>query len=152
MMAASLLFTGEIAKGRRHFDQAIALYDPVAHRPLAQRFGQDARVAILTWRSLALWLLGYPESALADAEQALTVARAMGHAPSTLLALSNTPYVYNLCGNYATAMARLDELVALADEKGALFWKTRCSDRTRMVFGTHRQNLRSRRNDYFWYR
>ena len=28
-----------------------------------------------------------------------------------------------LCGNYATANAEADELVALADEKGALFWK-----------------------------
>ena len=28
-----------------------------------------------------------------------------------------------LCGNYAAANAQVDELVALADEKGALFWK-----------------------------
>ena len=28
-----------------------------------------------------------------------------------------------LCGNYAAANAAFDELVALADEKGALFWK-----------------------------
>jgi hypothetical protein len=27
------------------------------------------------------------------------------------------------CGNYAAASAFLDELVRLADEKGALFWK-----------------------------
>ena len=123
MMAVSLMFTGEIAKSRSHYDQAIALYDPVAHRPLAQRFGQDARVAMLTWRSLALWLVGYPESALADAEQALSAARAIGHAPTTLLALGGTAYVYNLCGNYATLKVLSDETVALADEKGALFWK-----------------------------
>ena len=28
-----------------------------------------------------------------------------------------------LCGNYAAANAQVDELVALADEKGAVFWK-----------------------------
>ena len=27
------------------------------------------------------------------------------------------------CGNYAAANAQFDEVVALADEKGALFWK-----------------------------
>ena len=32
LMATSLLETGDIAEGRAHFDQAIALYDPVAHR------------------------------------------------------------------------------------------------------------------------
>ena len=43
---------------------AFALYDPGEHRPLATRFGQDARVSTLSFRSLALWLLGYPEAAL----------------------------------------------------------------------------------------
>ena len=64
LMGASLLYTGDIAEGRAHFDQAIALYDPAEHRPLATRFGQDAGVATLCYRSLALWLLGYPEAAL----------------------------------------------------------------------------------------
>jgi hypothetical protein len=32
-------------KGRRHFDQAIALYDPAAHRSLAARFGADVKPA-----------------------------------------------------------------------------------------------------------
>ncbi|HLN48653.1 MAG TPA: AAA family ATPase, partial [Steroidobacteraceae bacterium] len=65
LMGTSLLLTGEIAKGRAHYDHAIALYDPGEHRPLAMPFGSDVRVAILCYRSLALWLLGYPEAALA---------------------------------------------------------------------------------------
>jgi hypothetical protein len=69
LMASSLLFTGDIAEGRAHYDQAIALYDPVEHRPLATRLGQDVRVAILSFRALSLWLLGYPEAALADLAQ-----------------------------------------------------------------------------------
>ena len=39
LMGMSLLQTGDIAEGRAHFDQAIALYDPTQHRPLATRFG-----------------------------------------------------------------------------------------------------------------
>jgi hypothetical protein len=71
LMAASLLFTGDFAKCRSHFDQAITLYDPAEHRSLAIRFGQDVRVAILSLRSLALWMLGYPGAACADAERAI---------------------------------------------------------------------------------
>ena len=37
-MGLSLLCAGDMAEGRAHYDQAIALYDPVAHRPLAARF------------------------------------------------------------------------------------------------------------------
>jgi hypothetical protein len=35
-------------------DQAIALYDPGAHRLLATRFGVDAAVSVLSWPPLAL--------------------------------------------------------------------------------------------------
>jgi predicted ATPase len=114
---------GEIAESRRHYDQALALYDPAAHRPLATRFGQDARVAILSLRSLALWLLGYPEAALSDADGALKDAREIGHAATLMFALNEASYTRIYCGKFAAANALVDELVALANEKGALFWR-----------------------------
>ncbi len=80
-------------------------------------------VSILSFRPLALWLLGYPEAALADHEQALRDAREIGHAATLMYALSNTSLTHIFCGSYATATALTNELVALADEKGALFWK-----------------------------
>ena len=80
-MGMSLLLTGEVAAGRAHFDRALALYDPTEHRPLATRFGQDVGVAILSFRSLALWLLGYLDAALADSHEALGLAREMGPWP-----------------------------------------------------------------------
>ena len=46
IMGSSLILTGDIARGRAHFDRAIALYDPAEHRPLATRFSQDAGVQI----------------------------------------------------------------------------------------------------------
>jgi 2-methylisocitrate lyase-like PEP mutase family enzyme len=53
---------------------------PDEHRHLAARFGQDVGVATLSWKSLALWLLGYPEAALAECNYALKVAREIGDA------------------------------------------------------------------------
>jgi predicted ATPase len=124
IMGLSLLCAGDMAEGRAHYDQAIALYDPAAHRPLAARFGADNGVAILSYRSLALWTLGYPESALADAEHALRDAREIGQAATILFALGcGGDWILMLCGNYATATAQADELVALAVEKGAALWK-----------------------------
>jgi hypothetical protein len=101
--ANSLLLMGEIAESRRHYDRAIALYDPAAHRPLATRFGQDARVAILSLRSLALWLLGYPEAALSDADGALKDAREIGHAATLMFALNEASYTRIYCGKFAAA-------------------------------------------------
>jgi class 3 adenylate cyclase/predicted ATPase len=123
LMGTSLLHTGDISESRPHFDHAIALYDPAEHRPLATRFGQDVRVAILSYRSWALWSLGYPEAALADRDQAISDAREIGQAATLMYALSLTSTTHAFRGNYTAANAQLDELVALADEKGAPFWK-----------------------------
>jgi tetratricopeptide (TPR) repeat protein len=118
----SLMFTGDIAQGRVHLDRAVALYDP-ASADHARRFGVDNRISALCYRTMALWMLGYPETALMDAEQALKDAREIGHAAVLMWALGHIPRIYMQCGNYAAASALVDELVALADEKGALFWK-----------------------------
>jgi predicted ATPase len=123
LMGTSLLEAGDIAQGRAHYNQAIALYDPAERRPLATRFGQDVRVAILSRRSRALWLLGYPEAALADTSHALKDAREIGQAATLMYALAQASRTHIYCGNYAAANAQLDEVVALADEKGTLFWK-----------------------------
>jgi predicted ATPase len=40
-----------------------------------------------------------------------------------MYALFRAVFAHALCGNYATAKALSDELVALSDEKGASFWK-----------------------------
>jgi predicted ATPase len=122
-----LAWTGDIAKGRAHYDQGIVHYDPTAHRPLAMRFGQDAGVSILCHRSMALWLLGYPDVALADAKQALQEARDIGQATNLLFALFFTSLTQTFCGNYATATKEHDELIALADEIDSWYWKALCT-------------------------
>ncbi len=122
LLGASLLYAGDIARGRVHLDQAIALYDPVKHRPLATRFGHDLGVVLLSL-SWASWLLGYPEAALADAARALRDASEIGHAATLMFALCITGSTRIFCGDYAAALAQSDEVVALADEKGAALWK-----------------------------
>jgi predicted ATPase len=124
LMGFSLLGAGDLVEARAHFDRALALYDPAEHRQLAMRFGYDTEVYVLTFRSRALWLLGYPETALKDAERAVKNARDMGQIPTLVIALTSEAVVQMLCGNYAAVTARAQEQVALA-EKGALFWKAR---------------------------
>ncbi len=124
MMGFSLLMTGDLAESRTHLDRAVALYDPTEHRRLATRFGVDTGTLVLCYRSWALWILGYPEVALADIDHALKNAREIGQA-ATLMGggLFHAWLSHLLCGNYPAANALVEELVALADEKGALFWK-----------------------------
>jgi predicted ATPase len=128
LMGTSLVTTGDIADGRAHYDQAIALYDPAEHRPLATRFGQDVRAAALSYRCLALWVLAYPDAALADADRALKDAREIGQAPTLMYALVITSYTLMQCGKIATATTQLDEVAALAAEKGASLWQAMATE------------------------
>jgi class 3 adenylate cyclase/predicted ATPase len=123
VMGISLLSTGNLADSRTHFDSAITLYDPAAHRSLTTRFGHDNRVAVLSYRSWAQWFLGKPETSLADANLALADAREIGEAATLLYALFHASFPNIFCGNNTTAKAMVDELVTLAEEKGSAFWK-----------------------------
>jgi predicted ATPase/class 3 adenylate cyclase len=123
LMGTTLLCAGHIGEARAHYDQAVALYVPVEHRHLATRFGQDIRVAILSYRSLALWMLGHIEAALADTNQALKDAREIGQTATLMYALGNTSYTHVLCRNYAATTAQCDELMTLAREQDAILFK-----------------------------
>jgi len=123
LKGTSLMLTGDIPEGRAHYNQASALYDPAKHRPLATRFGQDVGVSIFVYRALAHWMLGYPEAALADADHALEDARESGHAGTLMYAQLHTSFTNILCTKYAAANAQSNEVVRLADEKGAALWK-----------------------------
>ena len=108
---------GDHAEALSHLDRAWALYDPAAHRPLATRFGHDVGAATLTFRPLALWLLGYPQTALVETERAIAAARETDHMPTLLFALSCTAFTHICCRDAAAAAIHLDECIALAQEK-----------------------------------
>jgi class 3 adenylate cyclase/predicted ATPase len=122
-MASTLAFMGDLVEAKAHYNEALALYRPAEHRRLMTRFGQDLRVTCLAFRSMASWLLGYPEAALNDAECALMEARQIEHAATLMFTLNFPILVNTYCGNYHAANERLKELVMLAEEKGAPFRK-----------------------------
>ena len=103
--------------------KAIAIYEPAEHRSLASLFATDVGVSILCYRSIALWLLGYPSGSLADVKQALADARKTGQASSLMFALYHALLMNIQFGDYPLAHADADELAQLADEKGAATWR-----------------------------
>ncbi|MBT1510234.1 AAA family ATPase [Bradyrhizobium sp. SRL28] len=122
-MASTLALVGDIVEARAHYNEALALYRPAEHRRLMTRFGQDLRVTCLAFRSMASWLLGYPEAALDDADCALAEARQIDHAATLMFTLNFPILVNTYCGNYDAANEHLEELVVLAEQKGAPFRK-----------------------------
>ena len=123
LMGGTLLISGEFQAARLHLDRAITLYVPEEHRSLATRFGQDIGVATLVYRSLVLCRLGYPESALVDADEAVKAARNLGQAGTLLYAVGVGIFPEILCGRFRVAEARVEELFALSEKYGLPFWR-----------------------------
>ena len=123
IMGHTLFHTGEFVEAKAHFDKGLALYNAAEHRPLATRFWVDSRIVILSWRSLAAWVLGYPAAAISDSDQAVGDGRDIDQAGSLMYRASLASFTHTFCGNYATATALVNEVTALADEKGSLITK-----------------------------
>jgi class 3 adenylate cyclase/predicted ATPase len=121
--ANALALTGDLVAGKEHYDRALAIYDPAEHRPLTTRSGRDVGVTLLSFRAACVWQLGYPAAARNDAKRAVKNAREVGAATTLMYALYFAGDIHVYCRDYATARAQIDELMALADERGAQYWK-----------------------------
>ena len=121
--ANALALTGNFVDGKEHYDRALAIYDPAEHRPLTTRSGRDVGVSLLSSRASCLYNLGYHAASHNDAERAVKNARETGQAATLLYALQSAGFLHILWRNYTAANALADELIALADERGAPVWK-----------------------------
>jgi alpha-ketoglutarate-dependent taurine dioxygenase/class 3 adenylate cyclase/predicted ATPase len=123
LMGTTRQWTGEIAESRAHYDRAMALYDPAEHRALTTQFGQDVGVVVSSYRAWSLWLLGYPEAALADSHRAIVAAREIGQTATLMYALAHASRTYLWTGDYEAARPLVAEILGLADSTGAAAWR-----------------------------
>jgi class 3 adenylate cyclase/predicted ATPase len=116
-MASTLSSTGSLERARVHFDRAVALFPAVQPSTLVAFIGWDYRFVGLADRAVCLWLLGYPDAALKDCEQALLGARESGNFASFAHTVPAAAFVQLGCGRYDVTIALADELEGLSRER-----------------------------------
>jgi class 3 adenylate cyclase/tetratricopeptide (TPR) repeat protein len=114
---------GDFEVARNNCEAALALYDPVQHRPLAFRYGYDIQVAILSFLDQVLLEQGYPTQARARYEEALKAARDMDHPPTLALALWAACFFHWFYGDLEANSALVDELISVSKDHGLLMWE-----------------------------
>jgi len=87
LRGVSLYNIGRVAEGAAELERALALYRPDQHGTLAYVYGQDHRASGLAILSSAQWELGFPERAIANADEAIVQGRRSSHANSLAYAL-----------------------------------------------------------------
>jgi len=114
----TLSFLAELASARGHLEQAIALYDPQQYRSYAFLYGQDPGVHSLSYATLVLWLLGYPDQARKRSLEAFALAQELSHPYSLAFALIHVIYVHRFSWEVKATQERAKELFALSTEHG----------------------------------
>ena len=128
LLGLVLFQRGALEEAVRHFEQAIAAYNPQEHRQLAHVYGIDLGVITRSLGALVLWLLGYPDRALAQSQEAWTLAQEVAHPLSQVLAQVWLACLHQFRQEAQAAHDRAAGSIALAAQQGfsALFvaWAT----------------------------
>ena len=82
-----------IQAGLEHLDEAIALLRAGTHRSRPFRLGNDSGVTCFTTSAFFLWMLGYPDRAVARAEEAMALATRRQHPYTLAYALFHCGYL-----------------------------------------------------------
>jgi predicted ATPase len=121
-LGSALSNLGEFRPAREHLVQGIVLYDRERHRSQAFTYGQDLGVSCLARVATVLACLGYLDQALDRSEEALKLARDLGHPYSITYALSFAAAVRRLRGEPREALRLAEAAIRLSAEQGSPFW------------------------------
>ncbi len=105
---------GELKDARRHLREGIRIYEDQLGKSGGSAMIHDPGVSCLAFVSWTLWHLGFPDRALARAEQALVQARQLTQPYNIAIAYSTLATVHILRGESAAAERQAEEEIALA--------------------------------------
>jgi class 3 adenylate cyclase/predicted ATPase len=121
-LGVTCFWLGALLAARLHLEEGIARYTPDQHHAPAFRMGHDPGVACRSYAAWTLWLLGYPDQALARLHEALTLAHALSHPYSLACAQVWAAYVSQLRRDVPAVHEQAAAAVALATAQGFPQW------------------------------
>ena len=120
----NLATCGRFLLSRSHLEQALALYYPIAHRPLVHLAGSHPHVNSQAYLAIVLFCLGLPDQAVAVGNEAIAEARRLAQLPSLAVSLAFDCRLLSLLGDIAGLEQRVEELVAVTTEQGFPYWRS----------------------------
>jgi predicted ATPase/class 3 adenylate cyclase len=121
---AATAFTGNLEAGLASLDRAIALHDPQVHDSGRFRLGPNTGVVARTASGILLWQCGKLEQAIDRVEDALEVARQLGHPYSIAYGLHHNGLLALYRGRYEDARRWAKELAVVSEANDYPVWRT----------------------------
>jgi predicted ATPase len=116
------LYLGALPAARQHLEEAIARHTPDQQRAPVFRMGQDLGVACRLHAARTLWLLGYPDQALAHVHEALALAQELSHHYSLAWARCVASLVSQFRRDVPAVHEHAEAAVTLSTEQGFPYW------------------------------
>ena len=113
---------GALPAARQHLEDGIACYTPDQRRASVYRIGQDPINSIRIHAAQTLWLLGYPDQALARLHEAQALAHELSHPYSLAHARCQAAVVFQFRRDVPAVYEHAEAAVALATEQGFPLW------------------------------
>jgi tetratricopeptide (TPR) repeat protein len=121
-LGATWLWLGALPAARLHAEETIARYTPDQRRTPAFRMGHDPGVGCRVQAAVTLWLLGYPEQALARLHESLALAHALSHPYSLAWARCFAAFISQFRRDVSAVHEQAEAAVALSTEQGFPLW------------------------------
>jgi class 3 adenylate cyclase/predicted ATPase len=110
---------GEFRTAQRHVEQGVSLYRPEMHGQQALTYGgHDPCVCALSMAALSQFILGFPEQARQHSDEAVRLAREIGHAPTLAHGLWYRAELCQIQGAASEAAELASIVLELALERG----------------------------------
>jgi predicted ATPase len=119
---ATSMWVGELVPARENLREGVASYTPEQRSFPIYQVGQDPGVACRAYTGKTLWLLGYPDQALASMNDALSLATELAHPFSQAFALNIAAIGLQLRREGKAVYEHADAGVTLSTEQGFPHW------------------------------
>jgi class 3 adenylate cyclase/predicted ATPase len=121
-LGSTWLWLGALPAARQHLEEGSARYTLDQRRAPVFRMGQDLGVGCRTYAAWTLWLLGYPDQALARVHDALELAHTLSHPFSLAYARCLAAFISQFRRDVPAVHAQAEAAVALSTEQGFPQW------------------------------
>jgi len=115
-------FLGGLPVARTHLEEGIAIYTSDQRGAPVFRIGYDLGVGCRAYAARTLWLLGYPDQAMARVHEALALAHALSHSYSLAFARCWAAVVCQCCRNVPAVHEQAEAAITLSTEQGFPLW------------------------------
>lgn len=122
-LTGAKLLMGQMVEARKLFEKIVTVRDDKRIRDLQESQGLNYLVHGLAWNAHAVWCLGYPQSALRHAQEAIEFAREFAQPFNQALAITYLAMLQAWCAGRETFRAVAEEAYALTDEYKAPYYR-----------------------------